>query len=173
MDIALAEFNGLRAEIVSRATAQSATLGLGLTAIGLVFGFAVKNRAGGDELLAVPPLALFLNLIYSAETFRIISIGEYIRTELWPYLERQAGQLPSWEQRVAAIRRRKSTVAMALLLDAPAFAIFVGSSVVALVAAHGDTKQDLWILDAGLTILAAVLPAAIGLAARATAATGQ
>jgi hypothetical protein len=43
VDVALAEFNALRAEVAGRISAQSTFLGAGLTALGLIAGFVVKT----------------------------------------------------------------------------------------------------------------------------------
>jgi hypothetical protein len=53
--VAIAEYNALRAEIVSYITAQAALVGLALTAVGVIVGFAVKEGADERILLAIPP----------------------------------------------------------------------------------------------------------------------
>jgi hypothetical protein len=57
LDVAIAEFNALRSEILSTATAQAALVGIGITALGIIVGFVVQK--GGDRrlLLAVPAVA--------------------------------------------------------------------------------------------------------------------
>ncbi len=69
IDVALAEFQALRNEIISHITTQAAVVGLGLTALGVIFGVVVNN---GEErlLLAVPPIALLVVMLHMAETFR-------------------------------------------------------------------------------------------------------
>ena len=57
VDVALAEFNALRAEIVASANAGNALIGVGLTALAVIVGFVVKDEGDERLLLAVPPLA--------------------------------------------------------------------------------------------------------------------
>jgi hypothetical protein len=80
IDVGLAEFNALRAEIISRTTAQNALVGIGLTAVGVIYGLALK-KAGDDKslLLAVPPLAALASLLHASETYQVGRIGDYIR----------------------------------------------------------------------------------------------
>lgn len=159
VDVAIAEFNALRAEIVSHVTAQAALIGLALTAAGVIVGFTVKE--GGDErlLLAIPPLTLLVVLLHTAENFRAALIGRYIATELWQSLEGQVGKLPSWEARV--IERRKQPLRGLLpeifLLDIPAIALFILASGYALVQVR--SSEALWWIDLvalGLSILTPV-----------------
>ena len=101
VDVAIAEFGALRAEIVSHVTAQAALVGLALTAAGVIVGFTVKEGADQRLLLAIPPLTLLVVLLHTAETFRAALIGRYIAVELWGDLEGRVGKLSSWEAKVA------------------------------------------------------------------------
>lgn len=76
----LAEFSAMRAEKVSYLTGQAAIVALGITALGVVAGFAVKD--GHDRLLlVVPPLVMLVVLGYAAGSYRSNAIGNYIRGE--------------------------------------------------------------------------------------------
>lgn len=134
LDVELAEFNALRAESVAQQTAQATLVGVGLTALGVVFGFAVKE--GGDTrlLLAVPPLAAIISLIHASVTFRIIRIGDYIRDELWPAMQGQVGPIPSWQAYLVARRQGRNTIVQGLLNDGPGMALLAAASVAAVAA---------------------------------------
>lgn|GEM_PF-6405413 len=134
LDVELAEFNALRAESVAQQTAQATLIGVGLTALGVVFGLAV--RIGGDNrlLLAIPPLAAIISLTHASVTFRIIRIGDYIRTELWPAIQSQVGPVPSWQAYLVARRQGRNTVVQGLLNDGPGMALLAVASVVAVAA---------------------------------------
>jgi hypothetical protein len=166
VDVAIAEFNALRAEIVSHVTAQAALVGLALTAAGVILGFTVKEGADQRLLLAIPPLTLLVVLLHTAETFRAALIGRYIATELWEDLEGRVGKLRSWEARVA--ERRQLPLHLLLpeifLLDFPAMAIFILASGYALVQV--GSGEALWWIDCGALALAIVTPLGFALQIR-------
>jgi hypothetical protein len=162
VDVALAEFNALRSEMVSRITTQAAVVGLGLTALGIIFGVAIKDGQG-PLLLAVPPVALLVVMIYMAETFRCAVIGTYVRDKLWPFLQARAGDetMPSWEVEVASKGRPVEALAKALVIDFPAMAIFVVASGAALWWA--PRFAFLWWLGCLMTLASMAVPAGLGL----------
>jgi hypothetical protein len=169
IDVGLAEFETLRAEIVSHLSAQAAVVGLGLTALGVIIGFSVKEGGSERLLLAIPPLTLLVVLLHAASSYRLALIGKYIRKELWPYLARQAGdpKLPSWEGRVGERQRSWKSIPLSLVVDFPAMAIFILGSIVALLRVGGC---DVFVLVGWASVVAAiVLPSLVGLKARALA----
>ncbi len=146
VDVLLAEYNALRAEIVTHVTIQGAVVGLGLTAIGVIAGLAAKEGGGYAILLVIPPLSLFISLIYSAETYRSAALEIYLYGELWPALEDRVGALPpSWELSAGSDRRFSwGAAAEVLLIDLPATAIFAAASVAALLVTN-DKDGFFWI----------------------------
>jgi hypothetical protein len=111
IQVALAEFAALRAEIMGRISTVATLIGIGLTSLGVVVGFAVKEDGDVRLLLAVPPLAMLVNVLLSIEHRRITLAGAYIRGPLWTILRQHTGhQLPCWEDEV---QRRRSGVASA------------------------------------------------------------
>jgi hypothetical protein len=156
VDVALAEFNALRAELVSHLTTQAGVVGLGLTALGVIVGFTVKEGGSERLLLAIPPLTLLVVLLHTAGSWRSNLLGNYIRKDLWPYLASRVGdeRLPSWEHEVAARQRPWKAVLMALIIDFPAMAIFIVASVVALFQVEGGSL--LWFAGC-LSVAGAVL----------------
>lgn len=169
IDVGLAEFETLRAEIVSHLNAQAAVVGLGLTGLGVIIGFSVKE--GGNErlLLAVPPLTLLVVLLHSASSYRLALIGSYIRKELWPYLKERVGdkRLPSWEGRVGERQRSWRSIPLSLVVDFPAMAIFILGSIVALLRVGGC---EVFVVVGWASVVGAiVLPSLVGLKAWALA----
>jgi hypothetical protein len=164
VEVALAEFSALRSEIVTHITAQAAVVGLGLTAMGIIAGFVVRD--GGDLrlLLAIPPIATLVVLLHTAETYRSAILGSYIRTELWPFLEQRVGALPSWELEAAKRRRELSAIVRSLFVDAPAVVIFIAAGVVAL--ALNREHELAWWAGVALTAIAIAAPLAIALEIR-------
>jgi hypothetical protein len=71
MEVALAEYNALRAEMLNCRTTQSAFIGVGLTAIGALSVFAVADAKNRHLLLAVPALAFIVSVLHLAETDRL------------------------------------------------------------------------------------------------------
>jgi hypothetical protein len=134
LDVELAEFNALRAESVVQQTAQATLVGVGLTALGVVFGLAVKQGGDNHLFLAVPPLAAIISLIHASVTFRIIRIGDYIRDELWPAIQVHVGPVPSWQAYLVARRQGRNTVVQGLLNDGPGMVLMAVASVAAVAA---------------------------------------
>jgi hypothetical protein len=125
IDVAVAEFNALRSEMHNRINAQAALVGVALAALGVVFGFVVKDHGETRLLLAVPPLALLVSLLSAAESHRVATIGDYVREVLWPYLTCELDdKLPSWEDGIGERRRGHQVVFRAIFLDGPATALF-------------------------------------------------
>ncbi|MBC2644394.1 MULTISPECIES: hypothetical protein [unclassified Rhodococcus (in: high G+C Gram-positive bacteria)] len=110
IDVALAEYKALRDEIVGCFTKQGAVLGLGLAAIGVIFTAAAKDTGNRQLLVVVPPLALVVSALHTAEWARFTRIGQYIRCELWPYLRKQTGYDRSWQLWILERMRRRNPI---------------------------------------------------------------
>jgi hypothetical protein len=159
VDVALAEFHALRAESIHHMTARGTLVGVGLTAVGVVFGFAIRQGGDRELLLAIPLLAALVSLLHAGRAFRVAAIGDYIRTELWPYLQRRVGQeLPSWETYFALNRGKWWSLELAIWADAPVTVIFAAASVLALVLVPKDADSILWTIGWGLTALVICAP---------------
>jgi hypothetical protein len=173
VDVAIAEFNALRAEIANRITVQSTGVGVGLTALGVIFGIVVKDDGDNRLLLAVPPLSTVICLLITRETYLMAKIGAYIRDELWPFLNRkvgeQVGELPSWESRLARGRRSFRETMLAFILDIPAFLLFTAASAVALIVVDPGKQGELRSVGWVLTIITLGLPAVYALIIRSEA----
>jgi hypothetical protein len=98
VDVALAEYNQLRAEVVGCQNREGALVGIGLTAIGVVMTIALKGAGNHRLLLGVPPFALVMTLLQLGQARTITRIGDYIRLQLWPRLQKETGYPESWEQ---------------------------------------------------------------------------
>jgi hypothetical protein len=135
VDAALAEFEALRAEIISNMNSQAALAGLALTAVGVIVGLTVKEGASERLLLAIPPLTLFMVLLHTGSSYRLNIIGGYIRKDLWPYIRDRVGDqgLPSWEARVAARQQSWRAGPVAVFFNFPAMTILIAVSIFALI----------------------------------------
>jgi hypothetical protein len=162
VDVLLAEFNALRAEIVARTSSQAALVGIGLTAVGVIVGFVVND--GGDKqlLLALPPLAALVNLLWSIENRRVTLAGAYIRRTLWREVCRLTGVASSWEAEVHQRRKGLSAV-FSILAEGTLVLVFAGSAVAGIAVAsdevHGELETAEWVLAGA----AAVLPIVFGI----------
>ena len=165
VDVALAEYNALRAEITAHLTTQAAVVGLGFTALGVVFGFVIKEGASDELLLLIPPIALVAVLLHTAETYRIILVGAYIRDDLWPFLQREVGPVKSWETVITTHRRKAGTFVTSLFFDGPAYAVFILASIVALAVVNHPPRY-LFAGGIALTFVSVAVPIAVGLAVR-------
>ncbi len=161
VDVMLAEFNALRAEMVAYISAQAAVVGLGLTALGVITGLAVGKDGDDELLLAIPPLVALIVLVHIAGTYRVAKIGDYIREKLWPHLEARVGAIPSWEICVAEQRSRRMAFVKAVVVDFPAMALFLAASIIVLATAQSKFEA-LWWLGAVVTAIAIVFPVAVG-----------
>lgn len=103
VDVALAEYNALRAEILGHTTSQNTVLGLGVTAIGVVLGLGINAPGQRAILVFVPVLAGIVILVYWGLAYRIVVIGKYTQMVLWPCLPRPISDvgLLSWEGSLA------------------------------------------------------------------------
>jgi hypothetical protein len=60
VDVAVAEYNAIRAGMNQLTAGHAALTGLALTGLGVIFGFALDEKGDIRLLLAVPPIALFV-----------------------------------------------------------------------------------------------------------------
>jgi hypothetical protein len=98
VDVALAEFDALRGEILVRRGAQKNLVAIALTSYGVLFTFSFARDGDERLLLLVPPLGLALCLLQLGESFHIHRIGRYIKAKLWPTLTGLTGYEHSWER---------------------------------------------------------------------------
>lgn len=165
VDVMLAEFNAMRAEKVSYLTGQAAIVTLGITALGVVTGFAVKD--GHDRLLlADPPLVMLVVLGYAAGSYRSNAIGNYLRDELWKRLETKVGDLPSWQRWIARERLKPTAILKVLFLDLPPAALFVAASVYTLCVT--PDREFLWYAGLVMTAVSVAVPTVVLAAILAT-----
>lgn len=102
----------------------------------------------------MPPLSFFVVLIYMAETYRSAAIEIYIYQCIWPRLEHEVGNLPSWERHAGSERRFSSrAVVLSVLIDLPAMIVFVLASVASLLMVRACTAD--WWAGVGFTLATA------------------
>ena len=170
-DVLIAEFVALRAEIMGRISAQAALVGIGLTGLSVVVGLVV--REGGDQrlLLALPPLAALVNMLWSIENRRVTLAGAYIRTVLLPSLRTVTSVvgLPCWEDEVAERRRgvRGVMSVFSMLAEGTLLVVFGGAAAAGMIVAADHVDGTLEVFEWGLVGVAVLLPLVFAISNRA------
>jgi hypothetical protein len=159
VNVPLAEYVALRAEVVSCRTTQGAFVGVGLTAIGVLFTLGLAQDDGRRLLLTVPPLALIVSLLHLAEAYRIHRIGAYIRCHLWPHLQSLTTSTPpSWEAQHASRTWGPAAVVPAIIFDGVVSVLFASAGAAGLV--FGEVQRG-WERIAGVAAVVATIAAPV------------
>jgi hypothetical protein len=165
-EVALKEFESLRAETEAHQRTKNQFLALAITATGAIGSFALGRDGNLDALLVLPLVLSGLATIYLRHHVDIELIGQYVRNELWPFVSATieaeetdrppAGarsRIPSWDRwiqdRRVTLRRESIYGAMGIV---PPLLIFGAPSLGALVIAFGVAKHHppltfVWGLD--------------------------
>jgi predicted MFS family arabinose efflux permease len=152
--------------MASRISIQTTLVGVGFTAMGVIGGFVVKEHGDKRLLLALPVVALVVNLLWSIESRRQSLSGTYIEMLLWPKLQTLAGGgLPSWEEDIES-RRRWPYFLASLITDGVLLGLFVGAAVIGLVEAGKKPSPPDTLLAGGWVCVAIsiLFPAGLALA---------
>lgn len=170
IDVALKEFDSVRAEIAAHQRTKNQFLTLAITATGAIGSFALGRDGNLDALLVLPMVLSGLTIIYLRHNVDTELLGQYIRDELWPFvsgLTKKASsanapesgssseptEIPSWDLwvqlRRATLRRESAYGAMGLV---PPLLIFGAPSLGALVISFGQSRHHsalafVWGLD--------------------------
>jgi hypothetical protein len=86
VDVALKEFESVRAEIAAHQRTKSQYLTLAITATGAIGAFALGRNGNRDALLVLPLVLSGLTIIYLRHNVDIELLGQYVRSRLWPYV---------------------------------------------------------------------------------------
>jgi hypothetical protein len=100
VDLVLAEFNTLNAEMTSAISSQQTLISLNITAAAAVAGLVVADKADPKLLLVSAVLSSALGLVYLANAVHVGNIGSYIVEVLRPIAAEQTGEgrLLGWIQ---------------------------------------------------------------------------
>ncbi len=154
LEASLAEFNGLRAEILHGVGAQGRLIQLNMTALAAVAGLIVTDHATSTLLLVMPVFAAGMAFAWLEHMRQLTLIGTYIDQDLWPSLSTVAGaDLPSWERtwsraNPTLVLQVTGSLEPAVLLAGPA----IFALAVSFVGIHNTSFMPLWIADlAGLS----------------------
>jgi hypothetical protein len=154
VNVALAEFAELRAEIARRSRSQEQFVGLALTGSAAIGSVVVTHPQTRALLLAILLVGPLLGFLYIDHARTIDRLGDYIRTNLAtnvrheiadapqvadPATERDVGWLLGWETRVSG-ERKKITI-RGFLLSFTLLPFFLGP--VAAGFAAKDSKDAL------------------------------
>ena len=188
VDVALEEFKGLRAEIVSRQQSQTTVVNVALTITGVVATIAFARQGASpdrvDVLLALPIVLSGLGLTYLNHSHSAMAIGGYIRKCLWRQLAGAAPDketssditVPSWEHYVSKERGYSNLVTRRGALSfIPGLLVFGIPSIAALVInAHhipgwvpyitggGGDLRVVWVADFIAVLTSAALVVLVG-----------
>ena len=157
LQAALAEFSGIRARMDVFTQAQMAVLTVGVAAIGVIVGVALRQHGKRDLLLLISLLEPILICTHSDLRNRIGQNGAYIGATLWPHIRKLTeGGLPSWESSWVGRSKVNSFVALVGVSQGPAL-LAIASVGVLVVRAHAlfqhNDYQYVWVGGALLTVL--------------------
>jgi hypothetical protein len=163
IDVALAEYGFLTDEIRTRLSLQLQVLIFDLTAVGAIVALIYSSHATEHLLLLVMPLSLVFILVWADLGFITLSIGGYVRGQLWPYIRtlHSVGDVPSWEEFLFSVSRRPAWVARAAI---PIFACYLAPSAGALTL-YGLWDGRSWAalaVEAVVLVLGSPIGAALG-----------
>lgn len=157
--VALAEFTALRAEISARSTAQYTLMNLNLTAVGLLLGAVLADRADLSLLVMLPLISSCFGILFFDHAAQIENIGLYCATRIRPLLLDAVDgdpRLLAWEEsyRLENIARTP----MLLRFGIPLVVIFLGAPVGSTIATVPALDEGwMWTLWVGGVLLEAVM----------------
>jgi hypothetical protein len=101
INVALAEYTALHAEITNRISGQDTMLSLYMTTTAAIFGFALSGHADALILLVVPLLSAAARLLYHNHNLYIRLASAYINDQLRPLVTDCLGEprLLGWHER--------------------------------------------------------------------------
>jgi hypothetical protein len=128
INVALAEYAALRAEVTNRISGQDRMLNLYITATAALFGLALSGHANSLILLILPLLSAATRLLYHNHNLYIRLVSAYINDQLKPLVTDHLDEprLLGWQQRSAEYqrgpwqRRLAHPAGLALLFPVPA-----------------------------------------------------
>lgn len=122
--VLLAEYDKLKTEQIHRIGVRDNLVYATLATIAAVTVAAVQTPAGVRMLLALPPACVVLGWTFLANDRMVTAIGAYLRRELIPGLDRQAGQpVMRWEFDHTGDRRRRQRKRVQLAVDLGTFCL--------------------------------------------------
>jgi hypothetical protein len=155
VNLVVAEFNALNAEMTSTTSSQQTLISLNVTAAAAVAGLVVANRADPKLLLVSAVLSSALGLVYIANAVHIANISSYITEVLRPLAAEHTGEarLLGWIQRYRVHHRVTRLVYRGLMFGL----MFAGFPSIALIwsAPYVDSFRS-W-LGWGFTLLLLVV----------------
>jgi len=168
-DALLAEYQALRAEILSRQSIQHQILSLAILAIGTLITVGIQSHQAAIVLL-YPVFAFFLATAWRSQDRGISQIGEYIRVRIEKALPPM-----DWEGFAAQARKKRKKVSFTIFA---ASGIFLGTEILSIVVGlvvttplrdpllningilisdYGNTVDGLFVLAVITTCLTAVI----------------
>jgi hypothetical protein len=134
VDVVLAEYNAIRAEILSRSSAQHILINLDLTLTGVITGIAFSQRISMLVLLLIPILSACCALLYFDHAKQIDALGAYISRDIALKLDTLTGTDGSlgWDRVYSAQERGFRVVLLSYIV--PTFVLFILNPLVLLIS---------------------------------------
>jgi hypothetical protein len=129
VDVLLAEFNALRAEMNQKKTAQITLVSLNVTAFATIIGFVGSQKAAASFLLVLPIASSTLGLLTLAQNRDVWTAARYIENTLRPLVAEylRDNRLLGWEVFYGSnrIHRYLNSASLGLLFPAASSAVLV------------------------------------------------
>ncbi|PUB29761.1 hypothetical protein C8K30_102136 [Promicromonospora sp. AC04] len=159
LEVTLAEFNALRSEMVARVSAQTASIGISVTAFGAFFSF-------GDDTATtfIPIAAMSMSLLSVSNWYWILFLGMYIRRDIWPRLQELGEQTdsPGWERFAAGHALKPKFVLLGTFFEFAAPATFFVFAILSIFRSP-PSGAWMWVTDIICIIATLAAPAWIAL----------
>jgi hypothetical protein len=141
VDIALAEFNAMRAEIAARIAEQGRIVALNVTAIAAVGGAFLSNRVDPAVLLILPLLSVSLGLLWLDQATTMRGIGRHINDGIRPILVDATGDSRVLGAETRAAMARSGVVSRIVRSALPSLVLFLATPSAALAFTTSVTGQ--------------------------------
>ncbi len=92
INVALAEYTALRAEVTNRISGQDTMLNLYMTATAAIFGLALSGHPNSLILLVLPLLSAAARLLYHNHNLYIRLVSAYLNDQLRPLITDRVGE---------------------------------------------------------------------------------
>jgi len=166
LELAIAQYQEVRSEIGRISQAKTALIGLALTASSALAAYGFSSDGRREVLLILPYVLAGLALIYLNYSVIVRTDGDYLRAELWPFLEgvlppgdgAPSKEVPCWERWThdrQVERGRSSSAGLATLLGQGI--VFGAPALAALILTYHLAWSGVWSADRLIWLLGALV----------------
>jgi hypothetical protein len=166
LELAVAQYQEVRSEIGRILQAKTALIGLALTASSALAAYGFSSEGRREVLLILPYVLAGLALIYLNYSVIARTDGDYLRAELWPFLQNLLSpadggppkEVPCWEGWThdrQVERGRSSSAGLTTLLGQGI--VFGAPALAALILTYHLAWSDGWSADRLIWLLGALV----------------